>query len=108
MLHIALYNLLINGVEAAQSASIERPKLTLRTKRTTSDQVVIDVIDNGPGVAEAIRSQMFEPFVSNRAGGSGLGLAICRDVVEWHGGILSYENMMPRYGSCFRIALPNE
>ncbi len=108
LLHIALYNLLINGVEAAQSASIERPKLTLRTKRTTVDQVVIDVIDNGPGVADAIKSQMFEPFVSDRAGGSGLGLAICRDVVEWHGGILSYETMMARRGSCFRIALPNE
>ena len=108
LLHIALYNLLINGVEAAQSASIEKPRLMLQAKRLAGDQVVIDVIDNGPGVAEAIKGQMFEPFVSNRAGGSGLGLAICRDVVEWHGGILSYEDMATRPGTCFRIALPNE
>ena len=108
LLHIALYNLLINGVEAAQSASVEKPRLTLRTKRPTRDRVVIDVIDNGPGVAEAIKSQMFEPFVSDRAGGSGLGLAICRDVVEWHGGILSYEDMATRHGTCFRITLPDE
>lgn len=108
LLHIALYNLLINGVEAAQSASIEKPRLTLRAKRSTGDRVVIDVIDNGPGAAETIKGQMFEPFVSNRAGGSGLGLAICRDVVEWHGGILSYEDRAMRQGACFRIMLPNE
>ncbi len=108
LLHIALYNLLINGVEAAQSESVEKPRLTLRAKQIAGDHVLIDVIDNGPGVAESIKSQMFEPFVSNRAGGSGLGLAICRDVVEWHGGILSYEGMATRQGTCFRITLPKE
>jgi len=108
LLHIALYNLLVNGIEAAQSAADKRPRLTLRAREIRRGRVVIDVIDNGPGVAEAIKSQVFEPFVSNKAGGSGLGLAICRDVVEWHGGALSLEELPRRTGACFRISLPRD
>lgn len=108
LLHIALYNLLVNGIEAAHSASGKRPRLTLRAKEMRGGRAAIDVIDNGPGVAEAIKGQVFESFVSNKAGGSGLGLAICRDVVEWHGGALSMEDLARRKGACFRISLPRE
>ncbi|MCG8503799.1 MAG: HAMP domain-containing histidine kinase [Sphingomonadales bacterium] len=108
LLHIALYNLLINGMEALQLASVEKPRLTLRARQADADQVLIDVIDNGPGVSEAINGQIFEPFVSNKPGGSGLGLAICRDIVEWHRGTLTCEEKGARHGACFRIALPKE
>lgn len=108
LLHIAIYNLLINGVEAAQSAALDRPRLTLRARKLGDHRAVIDVIDNGPGVVETIKGQMFEPFVSDKTGGSGLGLAICRDVVEWHRGFLKYEDMTKRRGACFSIVLPRE
>lgn len=109
LLHIALYNLLTNSIEAQQAASVEKPRLTLRAKQIADGHVVIDVIDNGPGIGKAIKARMFEPFVTDKIGGSGLGLAICRDVVEWHRGVLSYEDMAPpRRGACFRISLPKE
>ncbi len=108
LLHIALYNLLINGVEAVKSVSTDRPRLILRARETADHWVVIDVIDNGPGVAEPIKRQVFEPFVSDKAGGSGLGLAICRDVIEWHRGVLSYVDLVGRGGACFRIKLPED
>ncbi|EKD82844.1 MAG: histidine kinase [uncultured bacterium] len=46
--------------------------------------------DKGPGIAAALREQLFTPFVSGRAGGSGFGLALIRKLVEAHGGEISY------------------
>ncbi len=108
LLHIALYNLLTNGVEALQAAAVERPRLRLRAKQIADNRVAIDVIDNGSGVSKAVKERMFEPFVSDKAAGSGLGLAICRDVIEWHRGELSYEESLSRQGACFRLSLPKE
>lgn len=108
LLHIALYNLLINGIEAQQCACRHKPRLTIRARRATGGHAVIDVVDSGPGVSAAITAQMFEPFVSDKAGGSGLGLAICRDIVEWHRGTLTHEPKAARQGACFRIRLPKE
>ena len=45
--------------------------------------------DDGPGVPEAIRPRLFEPFATTRKDGNGLGLAVSRRIVERHGGSLA-------------------
>ena len=52
--------------------------------------VKLDVIDDGPGVPVALRSQLFEPFFTTAAGGTGLGLYIAREVCEANGAKLDY------------------
>lgn len=52
--------------------------------------VVLDVIDDGPGVAPAVRGQLFEPFFTTAAGGTGLGLYIAREVCEANGASLDH------------------
>ena len=52
--------------------------------------VKLDVIDDGPGVAAELRSQLFEPFCTASPGGSGLGLYIAREVCEANGATLEY------------------
>ncbi|NQV93756.1 MAG: ATP-binding protein, partial [Sphingomonadales bacterium] len=106
LLHIVLYNLLINGVEAALRANIEKPRLILRAKQPSTNSIVIEVIDNGPGIDVNLKDRIFEPFVSGTAGGSGLGLAICRDVMEWHGGGITFEDSVPRIGAKISLTLP--
>jgi signal transduction histidine kinase len=73
-------------------------------------QVEVQVCDRGPGVPEAYRERIFEPFFrlpghAERAGGVGLGLALVRQIAERHGGSVRCE---PREGggSCFTLALP--
>ena len=53
-------------------------------------KAIIEVADNGPGLAKRARDHLFEPFVgSSRAGGSGLGLPIAREIMQAHGGDIS-------------------
>jgi two-component system NtrC family sensor kinase len=67
--------------------------------------VVVDVDDRGGGIAEEIRTRVFDPFFSTKGEGTGLGLAITRHIVRSHGGSVTCE---PRGGggTRFRVALP--
>lgn len=75
-----------------------------------ADRVEVQVRDRGPGVPEAFRERIFEPFFrlpghAEREGGVGLGLALVRQIAERHGGSV---RCTPRDGggSCFTLALP--
>lgn len=67
--------------------------------------LVVRVEDDGPGVPDRIRGQLFEPFVTGKESGTGLGLALCRRLVERHGGVLRLVPE-PRQGSTFEVRLP--
>ncbi|MBK7141919.1 MAG: HAMP domain-containing protein [bacterium] len=74
--------------------------------RLTESSLQVEIADNGPGIPEAIREHLFEPFVtSNKEGGTGLGLAITKKIVDDHGGAISVVSA-PGQGSCFVVALP--
>ena len=67
-------------------------------------RIRLDVADDGPGIPEAIRPRLFEPFCTTREDGNGLGLAVSRRIVERHGGSLALLPATP--GATFRIELP--
>jgi two-component system, OmpR family, sensor histidine kinase RstB len=71
------------------------------------------VCDRGPGVPEALRERIFEPFFrlpghAEREGGVGLGLALVKQIAERHGGRVRCEARDPAQGggSCFVLSLP--
>ncbi|HYF53504.1 MAG TPA: PAS domain S-box protein, partial [Salinarimonas sp.] len=79
-------NLLLN----AHQVLVDRPdprEIWIST-RLAPDGVVLEVADNGPGVAAAIREKVFEPYFTTKpvGAGTGIGLSISRSVVESHGG----------------------
>jgi len=108
-----LVNLILNGFDACRDepksglATREAPCLRIRVGPST-DGVVIDVADNGPGIAPENRERLFEPFFSTKSGkgGLGLGLSISRDIVERFGGTLEALPSEPGSGAVFRILLP--
>jgi two-component system nitrogen regulation sensor histidine kinase GlnL len=66
----------------------------------------VEVQDDGPGIPEAIRDQIFFPMVSGHSGGTGLGLSIAQELIRQHGGLIECES---RPGDTrFYIYLPLE
>jgi len=91
----------INLIENAVAAG---PPIAV-TVRRDRDQLILEVADRGPGVAEEDRDKIFEPFFTGKTQGTGLGLAIVRRVVELHHGTIAvYPN--PGGGAMFRVEIP--
>lgn len=100
-------NLIKNSVDAINEAGIQGGKVTISVKKSETDQqTYIDIVDNGPGMPENIKANLFKPFQSTKdAGhGTGLGLSICSKIVESHRGKL--ELVDSEQGCHFRMKLP--
>ncbi len=99
-LHRVLSNLGQNAIQAGAT----RVEVNARHD---GDHIVIEVSDNGPGLAPRAREQLFQPFTgSSRPGGTGLGLAIARELMRAHGGDIRLERSTGE-GTCFRLTLPS-
>ncbi|MDR3534709.1 MAG: ATP-binding protein [Rhodopila sp.] len=97
-----LLNLMRNAVEAMAGSA--RRELAISAGRT-GDMVEIRVTDTGPGLPEPVRSQLFQPFVTTKAGGMGVGLSVSRTIVEAHGGEIHAEDA-DGGGAVFRFTVP--
>ena len=100
-----LINLLDNAFDAV--AGRDAPTVTVATRRTDGG-VQIRVSDNGPGIPEAERGRVFEPFYTTKptGEGTGLGLSLAHDVVaQGHGGTLEVEGAEGE-GATFVVTLP--
>lgn len=97
---------LINLVRNATEALAGKPSGTviLRTRRA-GDRIVIEVEDNGVGIAADVLPRMFDPFFSTKEGGSGLGLALTQQIVKDHGGDLAVQSTLGR-GTTFTVSVP--
>jgi two-component system nitrogen regulation sensor histidine kinase NtrY len=96
-----LINLMHNGAQAM--ADVAEPRLALRLF-SDSQATVIEVEDNGPGVPESLRQDVFLPFFTTRATGTGVGLNLARQIVVAHGGAIDVTDA-PDGGALFRILL---
>jgi two-component system nitrogen regulation sensor histidine kinase NtrY len=106
MLKRCLDNLVRN---AAQALAAQPPpqRVVIRTARgdSAAHSAVLEVHDNGPGIAESERVRVFDPYFTTKAEGTGLGLPIVKKVVLEHGGEI-HCLASPIGGALFRIELP--
>jgi signal transduction histidine kinase len=100
-------NLLLNAVQALPEGRGDANEIRVVVRAPSPQQVVIEVHDNGIGIAPQVRGRIFEPFFTTKPVGigTGLGLAICHGVVASLGGSLTVESEVGR-GSMFRVELP--
>ncbi|PTL79916.1 sensor histidine kinase [Vitiosangium sp. GDMCC 1.1324] len=102
-----LLNLLLNAVDAVETAVPARRALIWVRAQTVDGKVQLEVEDNGPGIPPDVLPKLFEPFFTTKppGKGTGLGLALCREYVSRAGGTLHAENR-PEGGARFVLVLP--
>ena len=98
-----LINLLRNAAEAARNDA-EHPQVSLTFQRTRSGRTQIEVEDNGAGVPEGLRQDIFLPFFTTKAKGTGVGLSLARQVVLAHRGSIAVTDGR-KGGALFRILI---
>ncbi|MFA6013902.1 MAG: nitrogen regulation protein NR(II) [Gallionellaceae bacterium] len=108
-----LIQVMLNIVRNAAQALHGKGKITLRTRITRQVTlmkkrhklaIMVQIIDNGPGIPAHLRDQIFYPLVSGRADGHGLGLTLAQDFVSRHLGTIEFESEVGH--TCFTVMLP--
>jgi two-component system C4-dicarboxylate transport sensor histidine kinase DctB len=103
---VRLEQIFVNLIQNALDAMIETPDPCIEIRVRSSEQVVVTVADNGPGIAPDLVDALFTPFVTGKAEGLGLGLGIARDIArEFGGDILLIPS--PLSGAAFDVILRN-
>lgn len=105
-----LINLLRNAVQSFDSDEFDkRRKAEIRLRaQQTDNALVVQVVDNGPGISADVRKHIFDPFFTTKpvGDGTGLGLSVCYFIVsEHHNGEIIVESE-PGVGTCFSLTLP--
>lgn len=90
----AIFNLLLNACQSVRTSA--NAANVLATVEAREQQIMVNVIDNGPGVPEKIRESLFEPFVSEgKQKGTGLGLTLADRIATEHGGEVTLLSSRP-------------
>jgi two-component system NtrC family sensor kinase len=104
----ALLNLVRNAADAVEEVGGGRVVVSTRhvpVPDGEDERVEISVSDTGPGIADEVVPQLFEPFFSTKQGGTGLGLALTHQIIQELGGVLRVHST-PGHGATFVISLP--
>jgi len=98
LLRQALFNLLLNAVQAGEPSG----KIEVCAERVSASEATLEVRDNGPGVPPENRSEIFKPYFTTQEKGTGLGLAVVQQIVLAHGWEIECLANQPK-GAIFRI-----
>ena len=97
-----LINLIENAIAVLPDGGIIEIALSYDKKGRT---VIMQVMDNGPGIPKEVKLRMFEPYFSTKKSGTGLGLAIASTIISEHGGNIKVKGNVPN-GAVFIVKLP--
>lgn len=112
LLHRALFNLLLNAIQASppdgtifvEAAELSPRQTPIDGAPFLSGSLAIRITDEGGGIPDDVRRRMFDPFVSTKRGGTGLGLAVVQRAVTAHKGLVLVDST--DHGSRFTVLLP--
>jgi len=96
-------NLVVNAIQAVPESRPAQNRVVIETLREAGE-ARLAVEDNGPGIPDAWRARVFEPFFTNKPEGTGLGLVVTRQIAERHGGRVWVEERA--VGARIVVALP--
>lgn len=95
-----LINLIINAMDAVKEAT--DPRITLSAIALPNKKMVIKVVDNGMGMSEEVKNNIFIPFFSTKKNGSGIGLSLCKQIMMLHKGNITVQSVEGK-GTAFAL-----
>lgn len=105
LLEQVLINLIRNGMEAMPLPRRHGDVVTITLRAAPAGGSVIEVADQGIGIAPEVDGHLFDAFTSTKPEGMGMGLNICRSIIELHRGQLTHRPR-PGGGTIFTVTLP--
>ncbi|MBP6736702.1 MAG: PAS domain S-box protein [Rhodobacteraceae bacterium] len=105
LLEQVLINLIRNGMEAMPLPRRHGDVVTITLRAAPAGGAVIEVADQGIGIAPEVDGHLFDAFTSTKPEGMGMGLNICRSIIELHRGQLTHRPR-PGGGTIFTVTLP--
>ncbi|BCE03437.1 nitrogen regulation protein NR(II) [Marinicellulosiphila megalodicopiae] len=111
----AVLNVVQNAVQALKESGTPNAQITFKTrivrqilmgKKNVRLACRLEIIDNGPGIPEQLKSDIFYPMISGRAKGTGLGLSIAQQIMHRHDGLIEHDSMAGR--TSFSLYFPIE
>ncbi len=101
MILSGLINLAVNAIQAMD----KHGELQAQAAVDDAGRLQLSIIDNGPGIAPEMQSQLFDPFYTTRKDGTGLGLAVVQAIARAHKGEVKLDSALGK-GSVFSLHLP--
>jgi PAS domain S-box-containing protein len=100
-------NLIVNAAQAIPEGAADRYWIRVTSTTSPDGRVVVEVSDNGLGIATSDLARVFDPFFTTKplGSGTGLGLTICRNIVAGVGGDVEIDSALGR-GTTLRVTLP--
>jgi two-component system sensor kinase FixL len=100
-----ILNIVRNAFDVLQSLSHQEKVVTIKTGISDNNMAFVSVEDNGSGMSEATKQQLFHPFYTTKETGMGMGLAISQTIIDDHMGNISVDSWQGQ-GTRFMIELP--
>ena len=100
LLDMVFINLIKNSIQALENKTNTQIKVRLRN--AGKSKTIIEIEDNGEGMAHEVMNQIFVPFYTTKPDGSGIGLSVSNQIIRSHGGTIHVESE-PGNGTVFVI-----
>jgi signal transduction histidine kinase len=100
-----LDNIFTNAIQSLRATRGRPRQIAIRSASVDGQEVLLDVSDNGMGIAADGMEQIFDVFFTTKAKGTGMGLSLCRSIVEKHGGRL-WASQGEAHGAIFHLQFP--
>jgi two-component system, NtrC family, nitrogen regulation sensor histidine kinase NtrY len=101
-LQMVLINLVKNAMDALEHT--DKPLINIKGYISSTQQVCIEISDNGPGIEQEALERIFIPFFTTKKKGSGIGLSLSQQIIQMHGGQLKVVSP-PAAGTTFYVLL---
>jgi len=102
-----IVNVLTNAIEALKESRGRPRRIAIRSAPVERQEVLLDISDNGIGIAADKMEYLFDAFFTTKPAGTGMGLSLCRAIVEKHGGRL-WASRGDKHGATFHLQLHAE